>query len=141
MSAVVVDLSSFRARRMRLQNPLSGGHDTSPRDVPTCDFTFWSGASGARYVHTIYELRDCPDLPSANIVLVRRRASGSMDIARICRVENETMSLNLAEIRRLAAQLGANEVHVHLLARDDIERAQIERDISRCGEIATAATH
>lgn len=139
MSAVLFDLSSVRARRMLRDRPF-GRARVDANGASAHDFTFWRGASGARYVHTIYPLIACPELPSANIVLVRRLASGGMDLVRVCRVENDTMSLNLAEIRRLATQVGANEVHVHLLAHSAAGRAAIELDISDCGGIAIGAS-
>jgi len=93
-------------------------------------FEFWNGASGQRYVHTIYSLIECPELPRANYVLVRRDASGERHVLRIGRLDNRAQSLNLAEIRHNGAKLGANEVHVHLLARTDQQRRQIELDLN-----------
>jgi hypothetical protein len=92
-------------------------------------FEFWNGASGQRYVHTIYSLIECPELPRANYVLVRRDAAGERHVLRIGRLDNKAGSLNLAEIRHSGAKLGANEVHVHLLARTAQQRHQVELDL------------
>ncbi len=140
MSAVVVDFASVLARRVSRSRSCQDARAYA-RGALKHDFTFWRGATGTRYVHTIYSLLECPELPNANLVLARRHASGRVEIARVCRVEHDAMSLNLAEVRRLAAQLGANEVHVHLLARNKSERAAIEHDISECGAIAVGAMH
>jgi hypothetical protein len=93
-------------------------------------FEFWSGASGQRYVHTIYSLIECPELPRANYVLVHRDAAGRCRVLRIGRLAHKAESLNLAEIRHTGAKLGANEVHVHLLGRSDQQRRQIALDIT-----------
>lgn len=140
MSAVVVDFASVLARRVSRSRSWQDARAYA-RGALKHDFTFWRGATGTRYVHTIYSLLECPELPNANLVLARRHASGRVEIARVCRVEHDAMSLNLAEVRRLAAQLGANEVHVHLLARNEAQRAAIEHDISGCGAIAVGAMH
>ena len=39
-------------------------------------FSYWTGISGRRYVHTVYSLLGCPVLPEANYVLVHRDAAG-----------------------------------------------------------------
>ena len=93
-------------------------------------FAFWSGASGQRYVHTVYSLIECPELPRANYVLVHRDAAGVRHILRIGRLTQKAESLNLAHLRHTGAKLGANEVHVHLLGRSGQQRLQIELDLS-----------
>jgi hypothetical protein len=102
------------------------------RDQPgsSHNFEFWGGASGLRYVHTIYSLLECPELPRANYMLVRRDATGRVHVLRVGCLVHKASSLNLAEVRHNGAKLGANEVHVHLLARSDEQRRQIELDLS-----------
>lgn len=92
-------------------------------------FHFWSGASGRRYVHTIYSLVECPAIPPGNYVLVHRDDEGRRLVLAIGRVGNAAASLNLAEIRRRGAELGANEVHVHLLAPNAKLSRLIETDL------------
>ena len=139
MSAVVIDLASILASRKPRAVAAKAGRTVVPGTL-THDFTFWRGATGARYVHTIYPLFECPELPAANVVLVRRHATGRAEVMHIGRVEHDAQSLNLAEIRRTAATLGANEVHVHLLAEHASERAAIERDLRGAGELAGSTT-
>ncbi len=82
-----------------------------------------------RYVHTVYALLECPDLPDANVVFVARRPDGVREALHIACVETGVASLNLAEIRHTAARLGANEVHVHLLGGNSQHRRLIELDL------------
>jgi hypothetical protein len=136
MSARIIELAAFRACRF-------DEGDSSPQTSKSNGanrFHFWTGASGKRYVHTVYELLDCPALPSANYVLVRREAGARRKVLSIGRVSNTAASLNLAEIRQRGAELGADEVHVHLLAETaklsklvefDLRTGQIEADLAR----------
>lgn len=113
MGAEIIQLADFRKRKAALSDgmpALDGAPDLAER------FHFWTGASGRRYVHTIYSLIECPALPTGNYVLVKRGEDGTRDVLAIGSVSNDAPSLNLAEIRRRGAELGANEVHVHLLA-------------------------
>lgn len=98
-------------------------------------FHFWLGASGERYVHTVYSLVECPVLPKANYVMVRRQDDGSRVALRIATATSDAPSLNLAEIRQRAARLGANEIHVHLLAEDEGARDFVARDL-QAGQFA-----
>jgi hypothetical protein len=83
---------------------------------------FWRGASGRPYVHTVYSLIECPALPKATYLLVRRSAGGSREVLHIASGESDAPTLNLAHIRQRGATLGANEVHVHFLAKTEPQR-------------------
>ncbi len=98
----------------------------------------WRGASGRRYIHGVFGLLDCPEVEHAAYVLVRRTAEGRREALRIDRTADIAPSLNLAEIRRHAAVLGANEVHVHGLARGEAARATLMFDL-RAGQFGTLA--
>jgi hypothetical protein len=129
MTAQIIDFASAVARRGEAAAARRVASQTSSAALKQ-DFTFWMGISGAPYVHTIYGLIDCPEVPNANIVLVRRNAdTGVREALHIGRVEHSAPSLNLAEIRHRGATLGANEVHVHLLGKSEAARALIERDL------------
>lgn len=124
MSAVIIRLSDYRNR---------GDAETAfapalPPDMPI-RFHFWAGASGRRYVHTVYSLFDCPAVASANYILARRESEGQRTLLAIGRMLSESPSVNLADIRQRAATLGANEVHIHLLASDLGESEDVETDI------------
>ena len=45
-------------------------------------FHYWRGASGRRYLHSVYSLIGCPALPRANYILVRRYDDGTPGGAR-----------------------------------------------------------
>ncbi|MEC9368037.1 MAG: hypothetical protein VX871_05030 [Pseudomonadota bacterium] len=92
-------------------------------------YHYWLGASGERYLHTVYALRDCPVLPKANFILVRREATGVRRPLAIGQTVTGAASLNLAHLRREGARSGANEVHIHLLAETGSERDWVESDL------------
>ena len=96
----------------------------------------WRGASGRRYVHSRYSLIECPLLPDATYVLVRRDDTGMATPLHIGIANDAAPSLNLARVRQRGAQLGANEVHVHLAATSDEVRALIACDL-RAGQFGT----
>jgi len=109
-----------------------------PGTLSGADFQFWCGLSGRSYVHTIFELIGCPRVPACSYVLVKREANGLRSALRIGTVSAEAWSLNLAEIRHRAAQLGANEVHVHLIAGDAASRLKVAEDL-QAGQFAELA--
>ena len=104
MSAQVIDFASAAARHRRTA---SGPSATSAASAAWAmaaaavphDFRFWTGASGKRYVHTVYELLDCPALPAANYILVRREPGARRKVLSIGRVGNTAASLNLNLLR------------------------------------------
>ncbi len=132
MSASIVDLAAYRATRRQSAPPAA-----EPVKAAGARFQFWTGASGKRYVHTIYDLLECPALPAANYVLVKREAGQRRQILSIGRVRNSSPSLNLAEIRQRGAELGAHEVHVHLLAETSKESQMVEFDL-KTGQVEAA---
>jgi hypothetical protein len=95
------------------------------------DFHYWEGASGARYLHSVYALRECPELPKANYIIVRRLADGACVPVSIGQTQDDASSLNLAHLRHQAARLGANEIHIHVMTSTAGERAAVESDLAR----------
>ena len=93
-------------------------------------YHYWRGASGRRYLHSVYSLLDCPALPKATYILVRRNADGTRRPLGIGQTVEDSFSLNLALLRHRGARLGANEVHIHLLADTEEARAAVESDLS-----------
>jgi hypothetical protein len=122
MSARIVELSRVAA---------ASGADWSRDSAQLCseEFFFWTGASSHRYVHSVFSLIGCPELPPANYILVSRDPRGRRKILRIGRTEHDAPSLNLAEIRHRGAKLSANEVHVHLLSGSEAQRRIVEMDL------------
>lgn len=93
-------------------------------------YHYWRGASGARYLHSVYSLRECPALPKATYILVRRDDDGTRRPLKIGQTVAKADTLNLARLRQAGAQLGANEVHIHLLAETDEARTAVTTDLS-----------
>ncbi len=133
MSAQIIDLAEARSRKTtpdgekRLLSNTTPSKKTKPSGKER--FQFWTGASGARYVHTVYDLLTCPTLPASNFMLVKCDADGAPEILSIGQLSNSATSLNLAEIRRRGAKLGATEVHIHLLADDAKQAMKIQQDL------------
>lgn len=87
-------------------------------------FWYWHGASGRRYIHSIYPAGSCPPLPGAVYVAVKRMAEMRMAVA-IGRFPV------IWDMRAAAAAgHGADELHVHLLARDEAEADVILADLT-----------
>src|SRR5690606_7853631 len=124
MSARIVELSRVAAAKS-VVSPVA----EALQELPAQRFQFWTGVSGERYVHSVFSLIGCPELPNAVYLLVRHDQLGRRTVLRVGRTAHEAESLNLAEIRHRGAQLGANEVHVHFLAGGDRERRQVELDL------------
>ena len=101
----------------------------------------WQGASGREYAHDVYGLIECPPLPRASYILVRRDADGRCRALRVGVGANDAPTLNLAEVRQQGAQTGANEVHVHLDAASEAERRLVACDLRAAlfGTLAAAA--
>ena len=129
MSAEIIRLADVRMRRGGGQAvpPIAMASVSASETPPR--FHFWSGASGKRYVHTVYSLFDCPPIEDANYILVRRADSATRTVLAIGRLFNQCAMLNLAEIRHHASTLGADEVHVHLLAASSQEAQAVEADL------------
>ncbi|MEG6507868.1 hypothetical protein V6C03_02690 [Methyloligella sp. 2.7D] len=103
-------------------------------------FHYWRGASGSRYLHSVYSLVGCPAMPQVNYILVRRESDGSRTPLAIGETTDEAVSLNLAALRHKGAKLGANEVHIHLLAETAEARRAVKDDlIASRGETASIA--
>jgi hypothetical protein len=143
MSARIIQLAEFRASRgvpphSATQLPVDppAWVDVAAPAVGEPRFHFWSGASGQRYVHTIYSLLECPELPAGNFVLVCRTSTGRRLAMSVGRTTQLCTSLNLAEVRQRAAAIGANEVHVHLLAETAHQSKLIEFDL-RAGQLCS----
>jgi hypothetical protein len=128
MSAEIIQFAEFRARRQMGEGPQQVSAEAFIPEAPP-RFHFWTGASGKRYVHTVYSLFDCPTLEDANYILVRRSDRATRSVLAIGRLSNHNPSQNLAEIRQHAAELGADEVHVHLLASSSQEAEAVEADL------------
>jgi hypothetical protein len=100
-------------------------------EAPGADrFWFWRGASGRKYIHSIYAWGQCPPVPGAIFIAVRR--IGNLRQAVAVRRFPAVWEDAYAEFRKL----NADEVHVHLLARDDAHAESIFRDLKEAFDSA-----
>lgn len=93
-------------------------------------FRFWAGGSGRSYVHSIYSLIDCPELPRVNFLLVCLDESGRRTVRHAGQTTSQSASVNRAHIRQLGAELGAHEVHIHFLGASVRDREIIAFDLA-----------
>ncbi len=94
------------------------------------DFHYWRGASGKRYLHSVFLLIDCPEIPKANYILVRCDADGRRRALDIGQTFETACSLNLAHLRQRGTRLGAIEIHIHVLADTPRGRDAVETDLT-----------
>ncbi len=91
-------------------------------------FWYWRGTSGQSYIHSIYGQDSCPPLPGAVFIAVRR-VDGQRRPVAVGRfpVMIEGGSLDISTI---VPELHlADEVHVHLLARDSASAERVFMDL------------
>jgi len=124
MSSSVVSLLPVRAEPA-VPRPVAPG---LIEQAPVREHT-WYGASGRRYLATVYSLIACPPLPKACFVLVRRDAKGARAALHVGVGRDDAPTVNLARIRQRGAQLGANEVHVYFPADSDAARSLVACDL------------
>ena len=140
MTARVIQFAPAAEARARRAMPiheaaqLDGAGDLASR------FHFWTGGTGRRYVHTVYSLVECPALVSGNYILVHCGEDGQRTVLAIGSAHHAAATLNLADIRQRGAELGANEVHIHLLASTSRASKLVEFDL-RSGQMNGALSH
>jgi hypothetical protein len=123
----------MQARKADVQSSLLRRVDKRARVYSEVDFPlsfrYWRGASGQRYLHLVYSLIGCPALPKSNYILVRCCDDGRRVALAFGHTKNDAESLNLSHLRHRSAKLGANEVHIHLLADTPEAREAVEADL------------
>ena len=94
-------------------------------------YHWWQGASGWWHIHTVFRLADWPSYRNVNYVFVRRDRYG--DCLPIYIGETGDMRTRMPDHEKLPAafDLGANEIHVHLLANSIAHRIAVETDLRR----------
>ncbi|MBL8792060.1 MAG: hypothetical protein JNM45_16330 [Rhizobiales bacterium] len=91
-------------------------------------FWYWHGASGRKYIHSVYEPDCCPPLPGAIYVAVRRK--GKMRIAMaVGRFTPFWDGVMMSSEAAHVARLGIDEIHVHLLAKSAIDAEDVLADL------------
>lgn len=87
-------------------------------------FHAWRGVSGKRYLVTVYPAAIAPLFEGAVMLFARREADGTRVALWAGRAPADEGAMIL-----LASRLRADEVHVHLMAEAEADRARVERDL------------
>ena len=96
-----------------------------PEDLHAGDrFWYWRGDSGRNYIHSIYPADACPPLPGAVFVAVRHDG-GTRQAMAVGRFPNSWDGAMTSAI----AVLEADEIHVHLLARNHAAAEAVYDDL------------
>jgi hypothetical protein len=96
---------------------------------PDSQFWYWRGASGRKYIHSVYAPDDCPPLPGAVYIAVAREG-GNRRVLAVGSFASVLDKPQMVADRMDMLKLGANEIHVHLLAKSHDDAAAVERDLS-----------
>jgi hypothetical protein len=88
-------------------------------------FHAWRGISGRRYLATVHTAATAPAYQGAVIVLARAEADGT----RVALWAGRSPA-SPAALARLAQMKRAEEVHIHLIAESEADRAAAEADLS-----------
>lgn len=94
-------------------------------------FWYWNGASGKRYIHSIYAPKACPPLPGAIFVTVQRLANGkrvALEVGRFCD-DWDYVSALIADHK--AGFSPIDEIHVHLLAQSSENADKVVADLEK----------
>ena len=86
-------------------------------------FWYWRGRSGKKYIHSIYAADACPPLPGAIYVAVRR--IGHLRTVTAMGRFSPFWDGTSSEL----AGVDADEIHVHLLARDNAAANAVLNDL------------
>lgn len=114
----------------RLGQEPARGNRLPPELAPPIGSYMWMGGSGRTYTCRVHTLRGCPMFPRAIAILVRRDGEDRRRIIAVLSCEHVSSSLNRAEVRRLGARIGANEVHLVASRTSRVARAGICDDLS-----------
>lgn len=89
-------------------------------------FYYWLGASGERYLHTVFPIDADFNSPGANLIVVRRERTGECIPLYVGRIGD----LDEEDINDLRFMSGANEMHMHLMAPDNAAAHEIALDLN-----------
>ncbi len=91
-------------------------------------FHYWTGQTGDRYIFSVYRAGACPPLPGAVYVIAGKSHGGDLFPVAIGRFAAIWEDANRQALK-LLNNTGGDEVHVHLLAKDDETAEQIVCDL------------
>jgi hypothetical protein len=94
----------------------------------TSRFWYWFGASGRRYIHSVYPADACPPLPGAVFLAVRRIGN----LRTVLKVGRFPVTWDVKPGKSCAIDMAnpaVNEIHVHLLAKCEADAEAIVNDL------------
>ncbi len=97
-------------------------------------FWYWYGASGRRYIHSVYEMDSAPLLPGA-VYIAARRINERTCQALACGTITPADIADAARFFAMLRSAGAEELHVHLLASCPNEAARIRKALEDLMEL------
>ena len=86
---------------------------------------YWRGASGRHYIHSVYRPRTCPPFRGAVYVAVKRNG----DLRRALAVGSFSDFWTASAGSQAIDARGADEIHVHLLARSPAAIMAVVADV------------
>ncbi len=93
-------------------------------------FWYWRGISGRSFIHSIYSRETCPPLPGAVFIAVRR-CGGERQAVAVGRFPTAIEGCSFDIASHAPGALLGDEIHVHLLARDDSAAAGVLSDLQQ----------
>ena len=97
-------------------------------DDPANRFWYWRGASGKRYIHSIYDPGRVPPLPGA-VYVAARRVPGNRCEALACGLLPRSAGVRMEQLLDHLRKMGAEEIHVHLLASSPADGLSVRDDL------------
>jgi hypothetical protein len=92
-------------------------------------FWYWSGVSGRTYIHSIYPADACPPSPGAVYLAVRNR-HGHREVLAAGRFSSCWDGSLRGYLANSRLPEGTDEIHVHLLARDNVAMNAVLDDLA-----------
>jgi hypothetical protein len=91
-------------------------------------FRHWRGASGRRYIFSVYDPSACPSYDNAVLIAAARDDNGEARILFLTDT-GALPEISLARAKEEVAAFGAAEFHIHLLAATRTERSALIEDL------------
>jgi hypothetical protein len=94
-------------------------------------FHYWFGLTGHNYLHTVFAPDACPALENASYIAVYRDPYGTRHVLGIGLLETSRQNRTTGRRTSNHKFVGANEIHLHLLAETPCVAAQIVTDLKQ----------
>lgn len=99
-------------------------------EIDTRRYQYWTGVSDKRYICTVFKPDACPSVKTAVYIAVFRDTEGQVTPLTVGHFNTPFISGGKSShIFGEALNLGANEIHIHLLVDDPFEAKQVSEDL------------